>query len=144
MHSRADYERMLALLDRTAKSYGIKGALGIPNLECLFDTSRYKHLYKGTCTGGVDWLVLDPSGRVRYCNHSPTVLGDLRQQDLAAIWEHPLLVRLRNRELMPDECRSCDLARTCVGGCRAAAELCTGDLCGPDPFMRACREEEKQ
>ncbi|MBN1390076.1 MAG: SPASM domain-containing protein, partial [Candidatus Thermoplasmatota archaeon] len=91
--------------------------------------------YFSGCTAGVDWLALDPTGRVRVCNHSPTIIGDLREQTFDEVWGHPLLRAFRKHEVVPDECRECEKVDTCLGGCRAAAQTLHGDWKAHDPLF---------
>jgi radical SAM protein with 4Fe4S-binding SPASM domain len=135
MLSVAQTERMLEILDDVAGRYGLPGMLGVPNVPCVIDEKRFKHIQFHGCTAGVDWFTMDPSGRLRVCNHSPTVVGDLRKQTFAQIWKNPLLECLRNNELLPPRCRTCEKRTVCRGGCRAVAETMFGDWSGPDPLM---------
>ncbi len=130
-----EYWQMLQDLEEVCKKYGIKGGLGAPNTPCTFPDAQYTHIYKGTCGAGIDWIAIDPSGRVRICNHSPTILGNLLEQDFHEIWEHPILQRFRNHEIIPQQCQGCDKVTECRGGCRAVAETYFRDLSSPDPLM---------
>jgi radical SAM protein with 4Fe4S-binding SPASM domain len=37
----------------------------------------------------------------------------------------------------PEFCSGCRLEAACLGGCKAAAEACCGDLHSMDPFLAA-------
>ncbi len=129
------YMKALEALNKVCRRYGIFGASGAPNVPCVHDLSHLKNIAVGACSAGDDWLALDPSGRVRICNHSPTIIGDLLEQDFDEIWEHPLLQKFRNLEIQPEECMGCQKFRECRGGCRAVAETYYGSLYAPDPLM---------
>ncbi|MBN1539448.1 MAG: radical SAM protein [Candidatus Thermoplasmatota archaeon] len=130
-----EYETFLSEFDRVLNRYRLFGALGIPNIPCKFPEKGYKALYFSGCTAGVDWLALDPAGRVRVCNHSPTIIGDLREQTFGKVWNHPLLRAFRKHKVVPEECRGCDKVDTCLGGCRAAAQTLHGDWKAHDPLF---------
>jgi len=134
-----DVERAYEILDRVCGHYGINGAVGVPNVPCVIDESRYKHINFSYCRAGRDWFVVDPSGRFRICNHSPTMYGDLMNQPLEEILQHPSLQALERKEVYPVECGGCIELDNCRGGCRAVAETMYGDIYGPDPLMRVDR-----
>ncbi len=130
-----EYERFLSEFDRILSRYRIFGNMGVPNIPCKFPEDRFKALYMTGCTAGVNWLTLDPTGRARVCNHSPTILGDLRKQSFDEIWEHPILRDFREGRMIPDECKGCDKIDDCRGGCRAVAETLYGNWKAPDPLF---------
>jgi len=72
---------------------------------------------------------------VRPCNHTATVLGDLRTQPWAEIAASPALAEFTSAA--PAICRPCPGLETCRAGCRAAAEVCFGSLEEPEPWLRA-------
>ncbi len=137
--TKQDVERAYDILDRVCDYYGVSGAVGVPNLPCMIDESRYKHINFSYCRAGREWFVVDPSGRFRICNHSPTVYGDLMNQPLEDILQHPTLKALERKDVYPVECGGCEELDDCRGGCRAVAETMYGDIYGPDPLMRVDR-----
>jgi radical SAM protein with 4Fe4S-binding SPASM domain len=134
--SAEDVERAYGILDDVCGRYGVRGAVGVPNLPCVVDEKAFKHVKFNYCGAGRDWFVVDPSGRFRICNHSPVVYGDLMEQELGDILGHPLLQAFARSEVYPPECGDCDELEGCRGGCRAVAETMYGDAYGPDPLMR--------
>jgi radical SAM protein with 4Fe4S-binding SPASM domain len=134
--SKEDIERAYGILDRVCDHYGVRGAVGVPNLPCVVDESEYKNVIFNYCGAGRDWFVVDPSGRFRICNHSPVVYGDLMERTVDQVMEHPLLQSFAKSEVYPPECGGCKELEGCRGGCRAVAETMYGDAYGPDPMMR--------
>jgi radical SAM protein with 4Fe4S-binding SPASM domain len=134
--SKKDLERAYGIMDRVCGHYGIRGAVGVPNLPCVVDEERFKNVIFNYCGAGRDWFVVDPSGRFRICNHSPVVYGDLMESTVDQIMEHPLLQAFSRSEVYPPECGGCEELDGCRGGCRAVAETMYGDAYGPDPLMR--------
>jgi len=130
-----EYMQMLEALNRVCKKYKVFGASGAPNVPCKYDLSHLKDIQVGDCSAGIDWLVIDPSGRVRPCNHSPSIVGDLRTQSFEEIWNHQILKDFRAMKLIPDECDGCKQRLECRGGCRAVAETMYGSLKVPEPLM---------
>ena len=127
----------LAVVDELAATYDLFATASIPIMPCLIDTSPYRHVGFGFCAAGRDnaYYTVGPDGRVRPCNHSATVLGDLRTQPLAEILAGPGLSAFT--AAAPDVCRPCPGLSACRAGCRAAAEVCFGSLSEPEPWLRA-------
>ena len=127
----------LAVVDELAAAYDLFATASIPIMPCLLDTSPYRHVGFGFCAAGRDnaYYAIGPDGRVRPCNHSATVLGDLRTQTLTEILTGPALTAFT--AAAPDVCRPCPGLATCRAGCRAAAEVCFGSLSEPEPWLRA-------
>lgn len=135
--TRAEVERAYGVLDRVCGHYGVKGSVGVPNLPCVIDEGQFRHVEFPTCGAGRSWYVIDPSGGVRMCNHSPTVYGNVLERPFDEILQHPTLQRFTRSEIYPPSCSECAKVHSCRGGCRAVAETMCGDLCGPDPLLTA-------
>jgi len=127
----------LAVVDELAAAYDLFASASIPIMPCLLDTGPYPHIGFGFCAAGRDnaYYTIGPDGLVRPCNHSSTVLGDLRTQTLAEILAGPELAKFTTAT--PDVCRSCPGLSACRAGCRAAAEVCFGSPSEPEPWLRA-------
>jgi pyrroloquinoline quinone biosynthesis protein E len=83
------------------------------------------------CTAGLTFATIDPWGRMRPCNHTDLIVGDVRSQSVAEAWHSEGMARWR--ALVPEACRQCAAFATCHGGCRAQALLSNRDT---DPLMR--------
>jgi radical SAM protein with 4Fe4S-binding SPASM domain len=44
----------------------------------------------------------------------------------------------------PALCAGCRIEETCLGGCKAAAQVCGGSLGHPDPFVAAYQSEMRR
>jgi radical SAM protein with 4Fe4S-binding SPASM domain len=130
--------QLTAMLDRAealGARWGLPMACSIAMPPCLIPTERYRHLSFGFCALGTEraYYTVDPLGRLRPCNHSPTILGDLRERGLREILaDDALAAYVRAR---PAACAGCRLEHRCQGGCKAAAEACSGSPWEPDPFL---------
>lgn len=115
----------------TAKRYG---SVGTELPKCILKRNDYIHLKVGTrCSAGIDFFVIDPSGGVRACNHSPVIVGHISQIDAVkqnAYWKKFVL-----KNYHPEMCKSCDLLYDCDGGCREAAHIFCGEINSPDPLL---------
>jgi radical SAM protein with 4Fe4S-binding SPASM domain len=78
-------------------------------------------------------LTVNYRGDVRFCNHSPRVLGN--------IYTTPLKEIIRTSQVdgyfdsVPSLCTGCKLWERCKGGCRAASEQLYGSFDRVDPIM---------
>lgn len=89
--------------------------------------------YVGGCGAGRVYCAIQPNGEVTPCVFLPVVVGDLRSETLAAIWERsPVLQALRERSLLKGHCGICRYRSMC-GGCRARAYGYYRDYLAPDP-----------
>ena len=85
------------------------------------------------CGAGIRQVAISSNGEVRGCPHVDTVEGNLHEQSFSEIWEK--MSNWGEENILPEECRSCSLIGRCGGGCRFAAKMSCGSLCGHDPLM---------
>jgi radical SAM protein with 4Fe4S-binding SPASM domain len=88
----------------------------------------------GACRTSQAYYTLDPMGNVRPCNHSPTVLGNLLSHSLESLSRSELMSNFK--QARPAFCAGCAVEKECQGGCKAAAEVCYGDLAACEPFLK--------
>jgi radical SAM protein with 4Fe4S-binding SPASM domain len=72
------------------------------------------------CSAGIAYCTIDPWGRMRPCNHSPLIVGDLLSDSLEECWHSAEMQCWR--ALVPEQCQSCAEFARCHGGCRAIAQ----------------------
>ncbi len=83
------------------------------------------------CWAGVSYCTIDPWGRLRPCNHSPTVVGSLFEHSLEELWHGSAMQGWR--QLTPEVCLVCGAYEICHGSCRALMEL---EQACQDPLMK--------
>lgn len=87
----------------------------------------------GGCGAGRFYMAVRADGRIDPCVFLPQTVGNVRNDDLSAIWLHdPLFAKLRDKDLLEDNCGHCDYRYHC-GGCRARAYGYFNDPLAPDP-----------
>jgi len=125
----------LAVAQEYAGKYGIGIGASIAIPPCLIDPKDFPDVGFGFCAAGTDrsYYTIDPVGNVRPCNHTPTVIGNLFEQSLNQIVRSKGLADFRAAR--PGFCSGCRLEDECLGGCKAAAEVCYGSLTACDPFL---------
>lgn len=79
-------------------------------------------------------LTLDIRGDLRFCNHSPVVLGNIFKDKLSDMFQSEA-AQLWNTAV-PDMCSECNLYARCMAGCRAASQQLGLGLNEVDPIVR--------
>ena len=138
----------LEVLEHYGATYGVPISCSIPVQPCLIDMSQYPHVYSGYCplagkNNGEDaYFTVDPLGNLRVCNHSSVILGNLLKDRFRDLVNHPVVQDYR--QIIPEACVACppDIRDYCQGGCKAAAEVCSGFLTECEPFLK-CHLSER-
>lgn len=139
--SPAELAEALDIAQDVTTQYGISISCSIPMVPCLFDHSRWPKLSFGYCAAGTRraYYTLSPEGNVRPCNHSTTVLGNIREMSLRRMVRSEAMDAFASAR--PAFCGGCDMEDECLGGCKASAEVCCGDVAAADPFLSAYLEQ---
>jgi radical SAM protein with 4Fe4S-binding SPASM domain len=139
--SPAELTEAMDSADRICEEYEFSISCSIAMPPCLFDHTRYKKLTFGFCAAGTDraYYTLDPLGNVRPCNHSTTILGNIREKNF---WEMVDSAAMKDFfTARPEFCAACKLEDQCLGGCKAAAEVCCGSAWALDPFIKTFSDQ---
>jgi radical SAM protein with 4Fe4S-binding SPASM domain len=132
-------QRALGDANLAAEKFNFTISSSIPLQPCLVDPDAYPNLRFGFCAAGSDhaYYTIDPMGNLRPCNHSTSILGNLFEDsfgDLIAGDSMKTFV-----DAVPKFCAPCKLKATCQGGCKAAAQVCSGSLSAEEPFLQLNR-----
>lgn len=131
-----ELEAALDAAESAAAEYGVLIAASVPVPPCVVDVSKYVNLHFGWCPRGgpESYYTIGHTGKVRPCNHSSRILGDLRLNSLTEIVEGAASKDFWGP--IPEKCRSCALpfAESCKGGCPAASDECYGTRSIRDPY----------
>lgn len=134
MLDRDQVRRMLDTAEEVLTDADRYGNVGTELPKCVVDTSRYHRLEVGTrCSAAVGFFVVDPSGYVRACNHSPVRLNHI--DEIEKVKTHSYWRRFTQKDYMPEACGGCEWIGHCDGGCREAAHIVSGIPNGPDPLL---------
>lgn len=115
-----------------------RGSVGTEFPRCIIDnTEKYTHLRVASmCSAAKEFFVIDPSGKVRTCNHSPRVVGHIFHPQVVTDVDYWNI--FARRQYIPASCVSCNEVNYCDCGCREAAAIVHGDVCAKD----VCFNEE--
>lgn len=80
--------KMLHIVEEAGEEYGVSLFIGKSTPPCLEGLRDYKFLLKEECIAGKGLhCAIDPSGGLKACNHSPTVLDNCLESDPKEIYE---------------------------------------------------------
>jgi radical SAM protein with 4Fe4S-binding SPASM domain len=130
----------LNIADNAVEQYGMEINVPIPMPPCVFDAKAFKHLRFGGCSAGTGsaYWTLDSLGNLRPCNHSSTILGNVREHSFKDITSRSTCLNWISK--LPDECLDCQWLASCKGGCKASSEVCYGTMDRIEPFVSLIKE----
>ena len=122
-------EQMNGMLDTAeevleyANKHGYTGT-EIP-LCVIKEADKYKHIHLGyQYSAAKEFFVIDPSGNIRICNHSPRIVGHIF--DTPMINDIGYWNLFAQSDYQPEECSDCNFKQICDCGCREVAHILTG------------------
>lgn len=114
---------------------GLKISSHVGTPHCILDPRDYRNVTVLSCSADLTQrpLTLSLDGDLRFCNHSPIVVGNIMTAPLTEILAADYLQEWQT--CVPEACRACDRFAECLGGCRAAAEQAGQSLAHADPAL---------
>ena len=133
--SKEETNRMLDVAEAVLSKANKYGHVGTELPLCAIDhPDRYKHIQvSNLCSAAKGFCVIDPSGYLKVCNHSPVRV--CRYDELDTLEQNEYWVRFRSRNYLPEMCKDCDKKDRCDGGCREAAHVYHGSVSDADPIF---------
>ena len=129
-----EINEMLNTAEEVLEKAGISGHVGTELPMCIIKTpDKYKNIcvsYK--CAAAKGFFVVDPSGYIKVCNHSPKQC--CHWTEIETLKTNEYWNKFVNSDYIPDMCKNCKhLGNKCDGGCREAAHVTNGAINDPDP-----------
>ena len=112
------------------------GSIGTEYPLCMISRGKksYKCLSIGSlCAAATDFFVIDPSGFIRVCNHSPRKIGHIFDKEI--ITDKEYWNTFANRNYLPASCLNCKDIKYCDCGCREVASIVSGSISAKDPCL---------
>lgn len=108
---------------------------GVCTPVCVLDPFDYPGIQFTSCSTDIQNrpITISYKGDVRFCNHSPFVLGNIWERDLSEILTDSSVTGRYSG--IPEKCAGCSLYARCKGGCRAASEQVYGSFDMVDPII---------
>lgn len=127
----------LAVEDFAGKNADMRFVSGVCTPLCLVKTSAFPHIRFTTCSTDLSKrpVTVNYNGDVRFCNHSPKVLGNIFERPIEDILNDGSVREWYSA--VPEKCADCPLLARCAGGCRAASEQVFGTFAHEDPILSA-------
>ena len=103
------------------------GNLGTEVAYCSIEhPEKYKRMHVGyQCAAAKGFFVIDPSGNIRTCNHSPHVVGHILKDPIiedVGYWK-----MFAQSKYKPTMCTGCKISSKCDCGCREVAHILHGN-----------------
>jgi radical SAM protein with 4Fe4S-binding SPASM domain len=133
--SPAELNEGYAVADRVGHELGLKLYSTVCTPVCVLDPARFPHIRFSFCDPDPARraFTLSASGELRYCNHSPEVIGNIFFESIDALLHGASVTKWREEH--PAFCHGCEKYTRCRGGCRAASQQLGHDLTAPDPLL---------
>lgn len=118
---------MLDVAEEVLSLSGLHGSVGTEVAACAIkNDDKYKQLRFGyKCGAAKSFFVIDPSGWVRTCNHSPHIVGHILRDPIIEdvdYWD-----MFAESQYKPAACKGCRLIDGCDCGCREVANILYGN-----------------
>ena len=130
-----ELESMFERANHTAARLGMTLQSGVCTPLCVIDPQKYPNILFTNCSTDFSHrpLTINYRGDVRFCNHSPKILGNIHKTTLKKIIESA--THDEYFATIPTKCVGCKLWERCRGGCRAASEQLYGTFGEVDPIV---------
>jgi radical SAM protein with 4Fe4S-binding SPASM domain len=111
-----DLKILLPKVHDKAAKLGLKFLWYTPTQYCKFNPVKLGLGIK-SCSAAMINICVGPNGDVYPCQSYFESLGNILKDDWKNIWNHPLALRIRNREYVEPKCKECPELLICGGGC---------------------------
>lgn len=130
----AELKEAFELVNRIAGELGMTVQSGVCTPMCVLNPDDYPNIIFSHCSIDLSNrpLTVNYKGNVRFCNHSPRILGNIYNKTIREI-----ITENQNSgyfDKIPAPCETCKLWTRCRGGCRAASEQLFGAFDIVDPI----------
>lgn len=117
-----------------SNNISIISTVSIP--QCIINPAEYPGIEFSYCPTNVlnRPLTLDINGNLRICNHSPTVIGNIFNNQIEELLTSDYVNSWT--EIIPVYCSDCNKFERCMAGCRAASEQIGLSIKNEDPIIK--------
>jgi radical SAM protein with 4Fe4S-binding SPASM domain len=111
-----DLKAILPKIQDKAAKLGLKFLWYTPTQYCKLDPVKLGLGIKA-CSAAMINMCIGPNADVYPCQSYFESLGNILENEWKSIWNHPLAVKIRNREYIETKCIDCPQLQICGGGC---------------------------
>lgn len=130
-----DLQKAYKKCQEFAQKHNLKLYSFVCTPHCVLNPADYPDIVFSNC--GVNNLnrryTLTRDGNIRYCNHSPEILGNIFNNNMLEILKTDKLKKWA--EIEPEFCKECSIKQECQFGCRAASQQMGHGLEKEDPIV---------
>lgn len=128
--------QMLDIAEEVLELSNRYGSLGTEIPLCVVkNPEKYKRIKIGyKCSAAKGFFVIDPSGNIRTCNHSPRIVGHIFNTPM--IEDTKYWNTFAHSQYKPIACRGCSNLKLCDGSCREVANILSGSPSEIDPTIK--------
>ena len=116
-----ELEDMLPVVAEKVRSRGMRFIWYTPTPYCRLNPVEHDLGFK-RCSAAEYNICVEPNGDVLPCQSYYQVAGNLLRQNWNAIWNSKIFRDIRERRLVPDDCRECPDFTVCGSGCPLSRE----------------------
>lgn len=133
--SKEETNKMLDIAEEVLSKANKYGHVGTELPLCAIENpNKYIHIkVSNLCSAAKGFCIIDPSGYLKVCNHSPIRI--CKYDELYTLEDNEYWNSFRKRKYLPDMCKDCDKTDICDGGCREAAHVYYGKINDNDPIF---------
>jgi radical SAM protein with 4Fe4S-binding SPASM domain len=136
----AELKEAFDVVNKVAGELGMTIQSGVCTPICVLDPVDYPNIMFSHCSTDLSNrpLTVNYKGDVRFCNHSPRVLGNIYDKTIGELVSESQGDGYF--DTIPTPCDTCKLWFRCRGGCRAASEQLYGTFDKVDPVLFDSRD----
>ncbi len=133
--SHKELQESFSKINKFAVLHSIQFHSGVCTPVCVLNPMDYPNITFSFCNTDISVrpITINHQGDIRFCNHSPRVLGNIFERPLKEILVEYFQSDYFNA--IPEYCSDCNLLSTCKGGCRAASEQVYDTFSKVDPVV---------
>ncbi|MEN8906046.1 MAG: radical SAM protein [Clostridiales bacterium] len=130
-----ELQKAFKLANTTINKVKIKASSNVCTPFCVLNPENYPNIPFSACYPrelNRSWT-LDPEGNIRFCNHSPHIIGNIYKATFEELLQSDYIKEWQ--EEVPKVCEQCKIYKKCWAGCRAASEQLGFSLKYADPLV---------
>lgn len=136
-HEKLDFNKV-TLLEAAKKVIHVQRKYSSVGFNIYFEKLSFfaflidkDYLQTTKCLAGQAQLNIDSSCNVSMCAHLHNISGNAEKESIVEIWgkQNQLLEKLKE---IPTECKRCEFAEVCKGGCKGISYCLHNDYCTKD------------
>ena len=133
--STTELKEAFARVNKVARELGMTIQSGVCTPMCVLNPDDYPNIMFSHCSSDLSHrpLTVNYKGDVRFCNHSPRILGNIYDKTIGEIVSE--CQGDGYFDTIPTPYDKCRLWSRCRGGCRAASEQLYGTFDKVDPIL---------